>query len=31
MRALADNVLTQRVVMPPTDALMNLNSLDDLR
>ena len=30
MRALADAVLTQRVVMPPNAALVNLNTPDDL-
>lgn len=30
MRALADSVLTQRVVMPPTRALVNINSPTDL-
>ena len=30
MRALADSVRTQRVVLPPTDALVNLNSPADL-
>lgn len=31
MRALADTVLTQRVVVSPTDALLNLNTPGDLR
>lgn len=30
MRALAETVLTQRVVLPPTRALANVNSPDDL-
>ncbi len=31
MRALTDAVVSQRVVLPPTRALVNLNSEDDLR
>jgi hypothetical protein len=30
MRALADSVVTQRVVLAPTDALANINSAADL-
>lgn len=30
MRALADTVVTQRVVLPPTRALLNVNAPDDL-
>ena len=30
MRALADTVVTQRVVLPPTGALLNVNAPDDL-
>jgi molybdopterin-guanine dinucleotide biosynthesis protein A len=31
MRALTERVLTQRVVLPPTRALTNLNTEADLR